>query len=121
MITLTIRSDSTRLNPTGVSSSEHFVCFPVESFSVASVITAPDSSRSDSTQLGASRDPVFTNLLCGDAYLLTMNIFINDVISEMASSEDVGEADFIELWRENPCLYDVMSKTYSNRNAKKSY
>jgi hypothetical protein len=37
----------------------------------------------------------------------------------MAASEDGAEADFIELWRENPCLYDVTSKSYSNRNQKK--
>jgi len=73
------------------------------------VITAPDSSRSDSTQVGASRDPVL-KLCCVEMLTyFTMNIFINDVILEMAASEDGAEADFIELWRENPCLYDVTS------------
>ena len=36
----------------------------------------------------------------------------------MASSES-DEADLIELWRENPCLYDITCKAYSNRNQKK--
>jgi len=30
-----------------------------------------------------------------------MEMFMNDVIVQMAASEDGAEADYVELWREN--------------------